>query len=99
MVKKEVTVKCPFCASEDIVKYGFNKAGKQVYHCKNPECSRKYFVEEYTYKACCPQVRQQVLKMAVDCTGVRATARIQGISPNCVISILKNRWLGLAGKL
>ncbi len=46
MVKKEVTVKCPFCASEDIVKYGFNKAGKQVYHCKNPECSRKYFVEE-----------------------------------------------------
>ncbi len=94
MVKEEVTVKCPFCAGEDICKYGYSKAGKQVYHCRNPKCTHKYFVENYTYKACCPQVRQQVLSMAVNCMGVRATARVQVISTNSVISILKKRTVG-----
>ncbi len=51
MAKKEITVRCPFCNSENVSKYGHNKTGKRVYHCKNTECTHNYFVEEYTYKA------------------------------------------------
>lgn len=88
---KEITIKCPFCNSEKISKRGRNKTGKQVYQCKNRECSHNYFVEEYTYQAYKPEVRQQVLKMAVDCTGIRATGRILGISKDTVTAILKKQ--------
>ena len=72
-------------------KNGHNKAGKQVYRSNNPECSHRYFVEEYTNKACDPKVRAQVLKLAIDCTGTRATGRILGISKDSVTSILKKQ--------
>ena len=91
---KIVTVKCPFCGSENVGKNGHNVTGKQVYICKNSECKRFSFVEEYTYKAYNPGVRAQVLKMAVDCTGMRATGRILGISQNTVTAILKKRKTG-----
>ncbi len=98
MVKKEIIVRCPFCNSENVSKHGHNKTGKRVYHCKNAECTHKYFVEEYTYKAYNPEVRQQVLQMAVDGTGTRATGRILGISKDTVTAILKNRRTDLASK-
>jgi transposase-like protein len=82
-------VKCPFCGSERVSKNGHNKTGKQIYRCNNPECQRTNFVEEYTYKGCNPEVRKQVLKMSVDCTGTRATGRILGISKDTVTAILK----------
>ena len=73
MVVKTVSIKCPHCGSEQVSKNGHNKAGKQVYRCNNPECSHRYFVEEYTNRAWDPKVRKQVLKLAIDCTGTRAT--------------------------
>jgi transposase-like protein len=48
-------------------------------------------VEDYTYKAYKPEVRQQILKMAVDCTGTRATGRILGISKDTVTAVLKKQ--------
>lgn len=90
------TVKCPHCGSENISKNGHNKTGKQVYNCKNKECKHHNFVDSYTYKAYKPEVRKQVLKMAVDCTGTRATGRILGISKDTVTSILKKQNLSSA---
>ena len=52
------------------------------------------FVEEYTYQACDPKVRQQVLKLSIDCTGTRATGRILGISKDTVTAILKKQKVG-----
>ena len=95
MATKIVKIKCPFCGSEKVSKNGHNKTGKQVYNCNNSECVRRNFVEEYTHKAYKPEVRQQVLKMAVDCTGIRATGRILGISKDTVASILKKQKIGL----
>ena len=94
MVTKSVTVKCPFCGSEKVSKNGHNQTGKQVYRCNNPACRHTSFVEEYTYKACDPKVRRQVLKLAIDCTGTRATGRILGISKDSVTAILKKRKIG-----
>ena len=94
MVSKIVMIRCPHCGSEQVGKNGHNKSGKQVYLCKNPACQHYSFVEEYTYKACDPKVRQQVLKLAIDCTGTRATGRILGISKDSVTAILKKRQAG-----
>jgi transposase-like protein len=95
MATKVVKVKCPFCGSEKISKNGHNKTGKQVYNCNNPDCDHHNFVEEYTYNAYNPEVRKQVIKMAVDCTGTRATGRILGISKDTVTAILKKTKIGL----
>ena len=98
MVTKTVTIRGPFCGSEKVSKNGHNKTGKQIYRCKNAACEHRSFVEKYTYKACDPEVRQQVLKLAMDCTGTRANGRILGISKDSVTAILKNGRLGLAGE-
>ena len=94
MASKIVMVTCPQCGSEKVSKNGHNKTGKQVYNCNNAECSRRNFVEEYSYKAYNPEVREQVLKMAVDCNGTRATGRILGISKDTVTAILKKQRIG-----
>jgi len=94
MVTKTIKVKCPHCGSEKISKNGHNKTGKQVYNCNNNECKYRNFVEEYTNKGYDPKVREQVLKMAVDCTGIRATGRILGISKDTVTAILKKPSIG-----
>jgi len=94
MVTRIITVKCPYCESENVTKNGHNKTGKQVYNCKNSECKRRSFVEEYTYKGSDPEIRKQVLKMAVDCNGIRATGRILEISKDTVSAILKKTKIG-----
>ena len=94
MVTKTVTIRCPHCGSEQVSKNGHNKAGKQRYLCNNSECPHRSFVEEYTKKAYDPKVREQVLKLAADCTGTRATGRILGIAKDSVTSILKKRNIG-----
>jgi transposase-like protein len=95
MVRKTITVHCPHCGSEKVSKNGHNRTGKQVYNCNNSECKHRNFVEEYTNRAYDPEVREQVLKMAVNCTGTRATGRILGISKDSVTAILKKQKTGL----
>ncbi len=89
MASKVITIICPYCGSDKVTKNGHNKTGKQVYKCNNPECNRKTFIEKYAYKGCEPAIREQVLKMAVNGTGTRATGRILGISKDTVTAVLK----------
>ncbi len=90
MAAKKITVTCPHCGSEDVTKQG-RKNGKQTYLCKNPDCPKKYFTESYTNKGCDPDVRKQVLIMAANGNGTRATARALGISTNTVTAVLKEQ--------
>ena len=94
MVTKTVTIRCPHCGSEQVSRNGHNKAGKQRYLCKNPECSHRSFVEEYTKIAYDPKIREQVLRLAIDGTGTRATGRILGIAKDSVTSIKKKQKTG-----
>jgi transposase-like protein len=86
-----VSVKCPFCGSEDIVKYGRNKKDKQIYMCKNKECPHTTFPEEYTYNACNPNVKSQIFDLTVNGNGTRAIGRILNISNNTVTAALKKK--------
>jgi len=95
---KESTIKCPYCDSYKTSKNGHSKTHKQVYNCNNPQCTRQNFIEQYTHKAYAPGVREQVLKMVADGTGIRATGRILGISKDTVTAILKKEKNNVFGK-
>ena len=60
----------------------------------NKTCTHKNFIEQYTNKAYQPNIQEQVLKMAVNGTGTRATGRILGISKDTVTAILKKHKTG-----
>jgi transposase-like protein len=85
-----VELVCPFCGSTDVIKFG-EINGKQRYACKNGNCLHKTFFAKYTYNACNPTVKQDIIKWSVDGAGIRAIARELGISTGTVISELKKK--------
>jgi transposase-like protein len=84
-------MKSSFCGNENIVKYGKNKSGKQLYLCRNKECSHTTFPEEYTYNACKPEIKEKIFELTVNGNGTRAIGRILKISNNTVTNALKKR--------
>jgi transposase-like protein len=86
----QVTLRCPFCHTDRVTKYGICN-DKQRYKCHNTECSRKTFYADYTYNACKPEVKKQIIKMSINGSGIRATARVLEISTDTVIARLKKR--------
>ena len=84
-----VGVKCPHCNRSHVTKSGKNIHGEQRYRCCNPECKTITFMLEYRYQACAPGVKDKIVEMAVNASGIRDTARVLGINKNTVISTLK----------
>lgn len=89
MVLEPVT--CPICDGTDIVKYGKTSNGKQRFLCRNVACECKTFVRDYSDKGRLPEVKQQVIDMALNGSGIRDTARVLGISTTTVINELKKK--------
>jgi transposase-like protein len=86
-----VHVECPECEGSDVVKYGKQANGTQRYRCDNPDCARRTFILNYQNKGASAAVKQQVIDMAMNGSGIRDTARVLGISPSTVIDVLKKR--------
>jgi len=87
-------VKCPHCHSDHVIKGGITKAGKQRYKCQNPDCPHYSFQLDLTYKGRSPEVKEQIIDMALNGRGIRDTARVLKISPTTVINALKNGSVG-----
>ena len=83
-------IKCPYCQSEHIVRYGKSKSGKQKYKCCNEKC-HKIFQLEYQYKACEPGIKEKVIAMVTNGSGTRDTGRVLGIDKDTVTNILKKQ--------
>ena len=66
-----IKVTCPYCKSDKVVCNGKTKKGLQRYICKNEMCSHKTFQIEYAYNACVPGVREKIIDMAMNGSGVR----------------------------
>ena len=86
-----IDVKCPACGTIDTVKFGLSATNKQRYRCNNTNCKRKTFILNYTDKGRLPDVKDKIIKMAMNGSGIRNTARVLGISATTVISELKKR--------
>lgn len=82
-------VLCPGCGSEDVVKNGKSNEGKQRYLCRQPDCRRRSFIRDYSYRGYLPSIKQQIADMVVNGSGIRDTARVLKISPTTVIEELK----------
>ena len=86
-----VAVQCPECGSHEIVKYGRQANDEQRSRCNNRSCERKIFLVQYHDKGRVPEVKQQIVEMALNGSGIRDTARVLGVSPMTVLTTLKKK--------
>ena len=84
-----IAITCPDCHSTDVIRNGKSKQGKQRYLCRNSECLRRTFIENYTHNAYKREVKQKIPEMAVNGSGIRDTARVLSISTHTVMKELK----------
>src|SRR5215510_4018818 len=84
-----IPVQCPHCHSTEVIKAGKQANGTQRYQCQNGQCKRRIFLLQYQDRGRVPEVRRQVVEMAMNGSGIRDTARVLRISPTTVIAVLK----------
>ena len=73
-----IPVQCPHCHSTEVIKAGQQATG-----------ARRIFLLHYQSRGRLPEIRRQVVDMALNGSGVRDTARVLCISPTTVIATLK----------
>ena len=84
---------CPNCQGTDIVRHGTTRQGKQRYRCREERCAGRTFLRDYTYPGQSPEVKQQIVDMAMNASGIRDTARVLHVSTNTVTKELKKKSL------
>jgi len=86
-----IPVLCPHCQSHQVIKGGKTETGKQRYRCQQTDCSHRSFVLDPAYNGRLPQIKEQVIDMALNGSGIRDTARVLKSSPTTAINELKKR--------
>src|SRR5712664_1125884 len=86
-----VLVHSPDCQGVDVVRYGKQRHGPQRYRYNNSDCPRHIFLLEYRNHGRLPTVKQQMVDMALNGSGIRDTARVLRVSPTTVITTLKKK--------
>ena len=86
-----IPVLCPHCQTDRVIKGGTTRAGKQRYRCQNVDCSHYSFVLNPAYQGHLPAIKEQIINMALNGSGIRDTARVLKISPTTVIDELKKK--------
>jgi transposase-like protein len=82
-------IRCPACQHTEVIKHGITPQGKQRYRCKYPSCPYQTFLVEYSHQGRVPEVKQPILEMTVNGSGIRDIARVLHSSPTTVIEELK----------
>ncbi len=86
MAVLEVT--CTACGSQEVVKYGQAKTGEQGYRCRALSCG-KTFQLAHRYTAYERGVKERIVDMALNGSGVRDTARVLSVAVGTVITTIK----------
>jgi insertion element IS1 protein InsB len=84
-----VPIECPYCHSTEVIKAGKQATGAQRYRCHNDRCARRIFLLQYHDRGRVPELRRQVVDLALNGSGIRDTARVLRSSPTTVIAVLK----------
>ena len=82
----EIKIKCIHCEIEEVVKIGYQKNGTPRCRCK--DCG-KTFQTKYINNGAKPETKRMIVKMSINGSGIRDTARVLGISKDTVMSVLK----------
>jgi transposase-like protein len=76
----------------DIVRHGITRQGKQRYRCREcPEGRGRTFLWDYSYAGQSPEVKEQIVEMTMNATGILDTARVLKISTQTGMTELKKR--------
>ncbi len=86
-----ISVRCPYCHSDQVVKRGKTRRGTQRYRCHNTACTPQSFLLEYSYQGRLPEVKQQMIDMSLNASGVRDTARVLHISTDTVLREIRKK--------
>ena len=85
---------CPNCQGTNVIRHGTTRQGKQRYRCQEAVCNGGTFLVDDTYPGHAVGVKQQIVDMAMNASGIRDTARVLHISPTTVIKALKKNYGG-----
>ena len=77
---------CVYCSSTDLVKNGKCPGGSQRWRCNS---CKKGFRFDYRYNACKQGVREKIIEMPLNGSGVRDVGRVLKISRDTVCPVLK----------
>lgn len=91
-------VRCPHCQGSAVVKYGTARNGKARYRCQADATCGRTFLRTYAYPGCRPEVKQQMVEMTLNGSGIRDIARVLRVGPSTVIKELKKSERPLAGE-
>lgn len=84
-----IPVLCPDCKSDNVFKHGFSSERKQRYRCENLDCQRRTFILNHAHPGRTKQVKQKIVEMSHNGSGIRDTARVLNVSTTTVIKELK----------
>ena len=79
-------MKCPYCSGIELQKNGLSINGTQRFCCK---VCKKYFQSGYRYKARKVGIKEKIIEMTLNSSGVRDIARTLHIHRDTVTSTLK----------
>jgi transposase-like protein len=85
-MKHTQAIQCPHCVSTDLQKNGHSENNTQRWRCV---VCRKSFQLSYTYNARKPGVKEQILELTLNGSGVRDIGRVLKINPDTVSAELK----------
>jgi transposase-like protein len=91
-----ISVRCPYCHSDQVVKRGKTRRGTQRYLCHNTAWSPRSFLLEYSSQGRLLEVKQPIIDMSLNASGVRDTARVLPISTATVLRALRKKEAALA---
>ena len=85
-----VSVVCPHCQQDKaVVKNGKSAEGKQRFVCRSQSCQGRSFILNLSYPGRRASVKQQIVDMTLNGSGVRDIARVLHVSTRTVIAELK----------
>jgi transposase-like protein len=84
-------ISCPYCGKNDLGKAEKSTKGIQRYFCKNDACETHTFMLEYSSKAYEVGIKEKIVEMAINGSGIRDTSRVLGIHKDTVINQLKKK--------
>lgn len=84
-----IPVLCPDCQFDNVFKHGFSSDRKQRYRCENSDCQRRTFILNHAHPGRTKEVKQKIVEMSQNGSGIRDTARVLNVSQTTVIKELK----------
>ena len=85
-----IPVACPHCQTDkDVIKNGKTAQGKQRFLCRSQSCRGRSFMLNPSYPGRTPAVKEQIVEMSLNGSGIREISRVLHVSTRTVIGELK----------